>query len=188
MIDENTRRVQILERAFSIMEEVILDRVGGDEKASRIEIEDDIKLRLRYAEDDLERLATEEAHKKLNNLSFEELLELRDILISNIEDEEEEEDEDVSELFKIFIACKEEDSFTFIDIDGEEKTFIVKARTCLKDGYYALLFPLHRLPRGEVPFSRYYKFVFGDEGEDDHFELVTDEAKLKELESIFDDF
>ena len=186
-MSSNTLRVQILERAFTIMEEVILNRLCDQEDETRRKIEEDINLRLRYAEDNLEKTAVQEAHKKLCDLSFEELIEIKELLINNLEDEEVEEDEDVSELFKNFIACKEDDSFSYRDIDGQEKTYVMKARTCLKDGYYALLFPLHKLSNGEIPFSRYYKFVFGDDENPDHLELVTDENKLIELESIFDD-
>lgn len=187
-MSSNTLRVQILERAFAIMEEVILNKLCDQEDETRAKIEEDIKLRLRYAEDDLEKSAVQEAYKKLCGLSFEELLQLKDLLQDNLDDEEEvQDDEDVSELFKNFIACKEEDTFSYQDIDGQEKTYVMKARTCLKDGYYALLFPLHRLPNGEIPISRYYKFVFADEENPDHLELVTDENKLIQLESIFDD-
>lgn len=187
MSGNNTQRVELLDRAFTIMEEIILNKLCDQEDETRVQIEEDINLRLRYAEDNFEKTAVQEAYKKLCGLSFEEILQLKDLLMDNLDDDEVEEDDDVSELFKNFIACKEEDSFSYKDIDGQEKTYVMKARTCLKDGYYALLFPLHKLPNGEIPFSRYYKFVFGDEENPDRLELVTDENKLIKLESIFDD-
>ena len=42
-------RVQILERAFTIMEDVILNRLCNQEDETRRKIEEDISLRLRYA-------------------------------------------------------------------------------------------------------------------------------------------
>ena len=187
-MSNNTLRVQIVERAFAIMEEIILNKLCDQEDETRVKIEEDINLRLRFAEDNFEKNAVQEAYKKLCDLSFEELLELKELLNDNLDDEEVEEDEDVSELFKNFIACKEDDSFSYRDIDGQEKTYVLKARTCLKDGYYALLFPLHKLPNREIPYSKYQKFVFGDGDIPDHFELVTDEKILAKLNRMFDDF
>lgn len=170
------------------MEEVILNRLCDQEDETRRKIEEDIDLRLRYAEDNSEKAAVQEAHKKLCDLSFEELIEIKELIKDNLEDEEVEEDEDVCELFKNFIACKEDDSFSYRDIDGQEKTYVMKARTCLKDGYYALLFPLHKLPNHEIPYSKYQRFVFGDGDIPDHFELVTNEKILAKLNRMFDDF
>lgn len=188
MSGNNIQRAELLDRVFTIMEEIILNRLCEQEGETRQKIEEDINLRLRYAEDNLEKAAVQEAHKKLCDLSFEELIEIKELLINNLENEESEEDEDISELFKNFIACKEDDSFSYRDIDGQEKTYVLKARTCLKDGYYALLFPLHKLPNREIPYSKYQKFVFGDGDIPDHFELVTDEKILAKLNRMFDDF
>lgn len=181
----NAKRVQILERSFTILEEVIRNCLLDTEEQTRKAIEKDIKYRIKYAEDDIELLAIKDAFLKLCDLSFEEMCEMADIIE---EDSELEEDgEDVSELFKEFIATREDETFSFVDIDNTEKTYQLMARLSLKDGYYALLFPLHKLPDGEVPISKYYKFIFSDGVTPDHFEEVTDEKVLKQLHHILFD-
>ena len=103
---DNQERVKILDRAFSIMEEIIKNFYIDDEELFRERVKNAIQNDILENDDQLEYKALLDAQAKFDDLSFAEITEMYELLY----DEDEDHDDDDC-------ADDDEDDVTFYDDD-----------------------------------------------------------------------
>lgn len=103
---DNQERVKILDRAFSIMEEIIKNFYIDDEELFRERVKNAIQNDILENDDQLEYKALLDAQAKFDDLSFAEITEMYELLF----DEDEDHDDDDC-------ADDDEDDVTFYDDD-----------------------------------------------------------------------
>lgn len=105
---DNQERIKILDRSFSIVEEIIKNFYIDDEALFRERVKNAIQNDILENDDPIEYKALLDAQTKFDDLSFAEITEIYE-LISNDEDELDDEDDDWDD--------EDDDDVTFYDDD-----------------------------------------------------------------------
>lgn len=172
------REIKVLENSFDVMDKVIPSCVVEDEPTTRKNIKNMINDMLKSASHEDERSAIMEAYAKLNNLTFIELKELKDIAEENSEEEPLYEDELCRQLayFMEYGTC-----FEFEDEHGKVRVFSLQLRIAHEGKIYVLLMPIGENKEDELPKSEFYEVTTGISPYEDRMELVTEPNLLNEL-------
>lgn len=172
------REIKVLENSFDVMDKVIPSCVVEDEPTTRKNIKNMINDMLKSASHEDERSAIMEAYAKLNNLTFIELKELKDIAKENSEEEPLYEDELCRQLayFMEYGTC-----FEFENEHGKVRVFSLQLRIAHEGKNYVLLMPIGENKEDELPKSEFYEVTTGISPYEDRMELVTEPNLLNEL-------
>ena len=191
---DQERQVKILEATFNYIDDIIVSCVVDDESQTRANIETRLEEDLRSVIDADHREVIIEASIRLNEMTYEQLSELKYLLSDDedIQEEEEEEEEvDTSVYFDLDLPIRvrllESDLFDKIAIlndKGEKEVYEHLGRFLYKSKY---ILRLKRLPQSraeEVKAPKrnlFFEHVLEEDPEKDSLVRITDKKLLTEL-------
>ena len=91
---DNKERIAILEKSFDLVEDCIVNFVvEGNEELTRHDIKTALEDMLSHTIDHIQRQAIAEAYRKIEAMSFNELLEMKDLLSDDDEIDDDNDDD-----------------------------------------------------------------------------------------------
>lgn len=191
---DQERQVKILEATFNYIDDIIVSCVVDDESQTRANIETRLEEDLRSVIDADHREVIIEASIRLNEMTYEQLSELKYLLSDDedIQEEEEEEEEvDTSVYFDLDLPIRvrllESDLFDKIAIlndKGEKEVYEHLGRFLYKSKY---ILRLKRLPQSRAEEAKapkrnlFFEHVLEEDPEKDSLVRITDKKLLTEL-------
>ena len=171
------RRQQQHELATDLAQTIINECLARSEEGTRKLVDEAIAERLENAKTGLERGAIIEAKTILDELTYEQMVEL----LSIYEDQHYKTTKvygvEASIRQKVFLS-NEEDEFYVQEEDGINHYFI-RFRFIYESGHYLYLIKLNH-KEGEGPQTYFYRYEFCTD-DDDKFIRITDEKLIEEL-------
>ena len=163
--------------ALELTQRTINFTFADTEEETRRLIDAAISDYLKNARDAFERGAIVEAKTMLDQITYEQMKELKSIWFERANMNKTIYYEDTSIRDKVYLS-NEGDEF-YIEENGETSHFLLRLRFMTQNAHYVLLGKFDD-ETGHISKSFFYEYEFADEG-DDSIHLVTDKKLIKEL-------
>lgn len=173
----NGTRVAILTRSFELVEDILCKCLKPAEEETRSAIKAEFLKRYENVGDNSnEKIALMDAYKKIEEMDYDELVEIVDLL-GGVEYLDEEKS--LGEKF-FFTECGEK--FVLYDDKGEPVRYMMQLRFDHKDRHFCMAVNFDELEKDDCcPPCDFFEFIFGGHPEDDKLIEVTDEDLVQEL-------
>ena len=182
---DNETRVEILERSFDLIEEIVCKCLKSSEEATRSAIKEEFLRRYDNVGDNTnEKIALMEAYKKIEAMEYGELAELADLL-GDFYDEED----DLS-LREKFFDTEINNHFSLTSEDGEITVYKMKLRFAHKERFFCMALNVTKYgDEDHLPPNDFLEFIPGEHLEDDRIVVIPDEEKelVDELSDVVAD-
>lgn len=182
---DNETRVEILERSFDLIEEIVCKCLKSSEEATRSAIKEEFLRRYDNVGDNTnEKIALMEAYKKIEVMEYGELVELADLL-GDFYDEED----DLS-LREKFFDTEINNHFSLTSEDGEITVYKMKLRFTHKERFFCMALNVTKYgDEDHLPPNDFLEFIPGEHLEDDRIVVIPDEEKelVDELSDVVAD-
>ena len=178
-------RVELLSRTFDLFDELLLSCVKDSEEDTRRAIRDEVIKRGDATDDEFEKRALMDAYKRLEVLSYEEMVDLRDTI--GIDPEKEEEyQEGLREREEVLDSDPGNHIVWFDERINKRYAYLVKLKFEYEGIHYFLMVDLN-LYDEDSDKEEVYEYVFDDDPYFDSFEKVTDEERLDKINKVIKD-
>ena len=189
---DNAERIKFLEEVFQYMERLIVACVTNDEAESRSKIETQLVEDLSKASDSFHRRVVAETYRRLQEMSFDELQEIKDLVSDDDEMESDEQsDYDISETFDLDLPLRTRvlesdisDKIAILNDKDEKELYELEGRFIYQGSYYLKMkrFPLSKIEETKIPKrSMFFEYVMEENPEEDKLIKIIDKELLKAL-------